>query len=1159
MATISKLMAENGYYGSKEYATASVNHLYVGKETSRSSNYRSRITIPAMSSIKEVGSDPFVIKSMTLYLGRNDGGPTELTIGCSQSSSWDASIDAEVTSLIEKDSSVYQTIDLTSFAKIVAEYPSKWYLHFSATMPQIRLDSTGRSHKPYLMVTWEKAAATITGDYDTAELGKDAITFTIEPEVDGETHTLTYSIGETSGTIAERVGNSIVWTPPYIIASEITDSVAGTVEIRMTVYDADGNIQRTEVYYQTVTVPASIAPKVKHVDVSAINSFKNAYLIEGISSLSISPAIDMSNAYGASIESLSAKLTSGQTIQWTSITETQPNTFTTPYAQSGVLSGGTVILEVVVVDSRGRSAVWSEAYNVFQYSPPEITRFDVVRCEPYYNADEGVSGMVASDVGVFAWVDLYANRAELKNPSTEVDMNSFSWVIIAESSSGTVITKNSASLEYNIPIIQDHTIFTNQITTSDTWTFTVTVTDAVGGTAVQYTTVAPGHAALSISPDKWGTAIGMVSKATKSDPRFEVAEEYSSHFYGQIYDGSGAEVVGGTVEVHLNEELSANEIAVPNKANTDTIVYTAAAPGVYLACVSERWAGNSSGYRSIALMKGNSLYARVRQIAGGSEEIQQSVFAIIPLAAGETIVRRAYQNSGSDLKFVERIYQFAKVGGYTVVEDDEPSIDEPSIEVPEYWQNYLAARAAVINTALNAAGSSRSAFLWYTDAHWTTNYGTSPVLLEYLSENTRMEKTFFGGDVAVEKTGEIEIIQAWQAMVGNIPNHHSVIGNHDNQVTELSASAAERAEFFFGPEQTSDMVFGTDATNGKMYYYIDNAAESTRYICLSTGRMWTTKDEVTWCVGALSSVPANWHIVVISHMWLNSDYSDDGTATLITTPPDYAQSYLDLFDAYNARLSGSTSNHSVAYNFTAAQAKIEFIIGGHIHQDYDFATTKGIPVILTECDAWQERDDASSASKGTTTESCVYGVVADYNSKVVKVINVGRGSTRTISIPELGSGGEDAGYTNWLTHVVASDGSVSEGTNYVTDTRISVSSGSFEERSETGWCTTGLIPAKGGDIIRFSGCKFPKTNPFSGSHRGGVYGANEDGSYANAMVSMSALVDSAGTQYGYPVYDADGDNIIQFTIPSNIKGPYIRLVAHEFTAASVLTVNQEIE
>lgn len=458
------------------------------------------------------------------------------------------------------------------------------------------------------------------------------------------------------------------------------------------------------------------------------------------------------------------------------------------------------------------------------------------------------------------------------------------------------------------------------------------------------------------------------------------------------------------------------------------------------------------------------------------------------------------------------------------------------VVVPAYWTTYLNTKANEINSALNAAGDNRSAFLWYTDAHWAINHGQSPLLLKYLSKNTGMSKTFYGGDITNSDSGEIASIAAWQEQVRDIPNHHSVIGNHDNQVSELS-TAKERADFFFNPERTGDVVFGTDATNGKNYYYIDNHAENTRYICLSTGRMYTWSDEVEWCINVLNSTPQGWHIVAISHLWLNSSGGN-----IVTTPEDYTQVYLDLFDAYNDRESGTTSLNNKTYDFSNAQARVEFIVGGHVHTDYDFTTTKGIPVILTECDCWEERDSASVATQGTITENCVYAIVSDYDAKTIKVINIGRGHTRDIALSDA------VKYTNWLTKIANTDGTISDGKNYKENTRLNSSGG---ETSESGWFATGLIPAKPGDVIRLKNCYFPTTYS-GGTNRSSVHPYDTSGTFKGNYASASGLPDIVNA------YDTDGVNIIQITIPNWFASTYIRLTVRTLSNDSVITVNEEI-
>lgn len=620
---------------------------------------------------------------MKLYIRRNESGSAStVTFGCSSGSGWDAPLAATVSASIANETDGYQIIDLTAFARAVEEYTSKWYLHISGTTPRLRFDSTAKAKKPYLEVTWELAAATISGDQDSAELGATEVTFTITPEVTGETHTLTYAIGETTGTIAENAGDSITWTPPLSLASEITGGDSAAVEVRMTAYDAAGSEQRTEVYYQTVTVPASVKPVITQTGIVSVKPLSGR-LLAGHSSLSIQPVIDMSATYGATIESLTATLSDGQVIQWTSLTEStsNPGVFTAAIARTGVLPKGSVTVTVTVTDSRGRETSASTTYAVYPYSPPVIKSFEVMRCEPEYDENEEPTGnKVLSDVGTYLAVALYAESASVIDTSTGTQLNPLTYAITGTNAdgsktlnnvdvSGDYVSDSGESIDEGrvIGLIYRDDVFPTEIGADDAWTFTVTVTDAAGNQAVKYDAVAPGHAALSLSPDKYGVAIGKIAEGTRSMPKFEVAKEYFSCFYGPIIDKHNVEVVGAEAVIQLAGNFQGEGITnlkVPNKTNTDTVLFTAEKAGVYLVCISERWAGDSRGYRSIALIdKLNNVYGRVRQAAGGSEEIQQSVCAVMSLGAGESIRRRAYQDSGSELEFTERIYQFVRIGG----------------------------------------------------------------------------------------------------------------------------------------------------------------------------------------------------------------------------------------------------------------------------------------------------------------------------------------------------------------------------------------------------------------------------------------------------------------------------------------------------------------
>lgn len=323
--------------------------------------------------------------------------------------------------------------------------------------------------------------------------------------------------------------------------------------------------------------------------------------------------------------------------------------------------------------------------------------------------------------------------------------------------------------------------------------------------------------------------------------------------------------------------------------------------------------------------------------------------------------------------------------------------------IPDYWQSELEIKADAIQQAMEKAGRNKSAFLWYTDAHWVNgNSKMSPKLLNYLYMNTPMNKVNFGGDIIgdtlLATRNEMKYLYEWRKAIKDLPNHHSIFGNHD--MFNLDSVDYEddnyRYSFLLAPEETSDMVFG----DGN-YYYIDNPAEKTRYLYIAY--MSTDQNAMlaqgTFIVDAIKSVPEGWHIVAIAHRWWQ--YSSSSTPTTGSIP-NYEKEILSVFDAYNARATRSGSNYFYTQDFTQAKGKVEFCIGGHIHVDYDIESDGGIPIIITTADANQNRvpnSTVDSGTVGTTTEAAVFGIIADYNdvnSTKITVVGVGRGTSRVV-------------------------------------------------------------------------------------------------------------------------------------------------------------------
>lgn len=324
--------------------------------------------------------------------------------------------------------------------------------------------------------------------------------------------------------------------------------------------------------------------------------------------------------------------------------------------------------------------------------------------------------------------------------------------------------------------------------------------------------------------------------------------------------------------------------------------------------------------------------------------------------------------------------------------------------VPEYWVDELAAKASAIQTAMEQAGRHKSAFLWYTDAHWPNgNSKVSPALLKYLYEHTPMNKVNFGGDIIGDSLlatrDDMEYLYEWRKAIKSLPNHHSVEGNHDRFTSDSVDYEGENYTYAFllAPEESPDMVMG----DGN-YYYIDNPAEKTRYLYFAyiTADQTAMMAQGQFFVDAIKGVPQGWHIVAISHRWWQ--YSASATPTTGSIPA-YLADVLSVFDAYNARTSRAGSNYFTAQDFADAKGKVEFCIGGHIHVDYDIVSDGGIPIIITTSDTNQNRvpsSEVDSGTVGTTTEAAVFGIVADYtdaNNTKINVIGVGRGTSRVVT------------------------------------------------------------------------------------------------------------------------------------------------------------------
>lgn len=460
---------------------------------------------------------------------------------------------------------------------------------------------------------------------------------------------------------------------------------------------------------------------------------------------------------------------------------------------------------------------------------------------------------------------------------------------------------------------------------------------------------------------------------------------------------------------------------------------------------------------------------------------------------------------------------------------DLEGIGTATDSIPDYWKPALEEGAEAINTALMTAGYNKSAFFFYSDAHW--NYGSqmSPRLLKYLYRHTGITKTNFGGDIVNDEATDydgMEYLWDWRNQLKDLPNHHSVVGNHDDgNSTNNLFSEQYVYGYLLSAEETPDIVRGDSG----LYYYTDNLPEKTRYLYLDTAYKSVNDKQQAFVKEALLSTPEGWHIVAISHIWHDTIYN--GAYREVGAINANASILLSMFDNYNSRIG----------DYAECGGWVEFCIGGHTHLDHDSTSSTGIPIVLVATDS-QHTGGGASFTYGTDTEASINGIIADYDNHKIYVIRIGRGESRTIEVTNY-----VVTYTNVLPTSINTDGSVYNGVGYKANTRWSTSSDT--ETSDDGIFLSGYIPVREGETIYLKNITMDKNN--SNTRQCGVL-------FFSEMSQEYGYHEATNlTNYNSAVWDDNGI-LTQFTIVGETI-QYIRLQASYMGVDSVVTINEPIE
>ena len=260
-----------------------------------------------------------------------------------------------------------------SLFNAMAAYISAGNNSFTIYNPYASASSQGYSYNYFqwesvvITVTYEEAVSQPTVSSSSVNLGS-AVTVYTNRQSTATTHTLLYSFGTASGTIATNVGASVSWTPPLTLAGQIPNATSGICTITCQSYNG-GTLTGTRTCTVTLNVPTTVVPSISSVTVEDTNETvvtKIAAYVKSLSTLSV--AITAAGVYGSTISSYRTSL-DGITYTAASFT-----------ASKRLSAAGDMTMTVTVTDSRGRTATYSTTFSVLDYSYPSITLFKAERC-----------------------------------------------------------------------------------------------------------------------------------------------------------------------------------------------------------------------------------------------------------------------------------------------------------------------------------------------------------------------------------------------------------------------------------------------------------------------------------------------------------------------------------------------------------------------------------------------------------------------------------------------------------------------------------------------------------------------------------------------------------------------------------------------------------
>lgn len=294
------------------------------------------------------------------------------------------------------------------------------------------------------------------------------------------THTLRYAFGSKSDTIATGVSTGTTWKIPEDLMNLITNKTSGSGYIYCDTYSGSTLIG-TKYCGFTATVPASVKPSCTMTleDITGIDEIYGSP-VQAVSKIKVT--VNPTLAYSSPIASYTISIDGDK--------------YTAQTATTGALkNSGAVPVTVTVTDRRGRSASASYTMSVWEYTPANVSRLVVHRCDA-----EGTE----NEQGGYIEVGFDAMITQMGG------FNSATYTLTYKKSSapdGTTVPLDNIKDTFNV---QDYTyIFPADANSS--YSVSVTAKDSIGSTT-RTTSASTAFSLFDIHPSGTGWRFGGVAE-----------------------------------------------------------------------------------------------------------------------------------------------------------------------------------------------------------------------------------------------------------------------------------------------------------------------------------------------------------------------------------------------------------------------------------------------------------------------------------------------------------------------------------------------------------------------------------------------------------------------------------------------------------------------